>query len=70
MEKYMPIYIQRQLSEVLNYILPDKLSRWRLQWFNDLKIPLLTSLILIDNGDNSLDQRIETLHKLVHDHII
>lgn len=66
----MPIYIQRQLSEVLNYILPDKLSRWRLQWFNDLKIPLLTSLILIDNGDNSLDQRIETLHKLVHDHII
>lgn len=46
------------------------MSRWRLQWFNDLKIPLLTCLILSDNGDNTLEERLNTLSKLVMDHVL
>lgn len=66
----MPIYVQRQFSECLTYVLPDRISRWRLNWFNELKIPLLTAPILLDNGNHSLDERMRMLNQLVTENIV
>ena len=44
--KYEPIYIQRQITQVLNYVLPDPTTQWRLSYLNDIKMPLLTTLLM------------------------
>lgn len=50
MEKYMPLYLQRQVSDFLEYIFIDRQTRWRINWYNEVKIPMLTAAILFDNG--------------------
>jgi hypothetical protein len=54
----------------LDYVLPDRASKWRLNWYNELKIPLLTSIILHDYGKNNLEERVNVLHKLVTEEIV
>ena len=70
MEKYMPIYIQRQISQCVEYVFPDRETKWRLNWYNELKIPLLTALLLNDDGQARLEERIASLHALVMDNIL
>ena len=41
--KYEPIYIQRQITQSLQNIFPDPTSQWRINYFNDVKMPLLTT---------------------------
>jgi len=41
-----------------------------MNWYNEIKIPLLTVGILNDQGTESLHQRAEALHKLVTETII
>lgn len=65
MEKYMPLYVQRQMTEFLEYLFTDRSIRWRINWYNEVKIPMLTAGILFDNGHQSLQERVATLHKLV-----
>ena len=43
LEKYQPIYMQRQLTQVLGYVFPQKDIQWRLNWFNEVKMPILTA---------------------------
>ena len=50
MEKYMPLYVQRQISDFIEYLFTDRATRWRLNWYNEIKIPLLTAGIMFDNG--------------------
>lgn len=54
MEKYMPLYIQRQMTEFIEYLFTERAMRWRIAWYNEVKIPLLTAAILHDNGEASL----------------
>jgi hypothetical protein len=49
----------------MEYVHLDRVTRWRMHWYNEIKVPLLTAAILFDNGVESLHQRTETLHKLV-----
>ena len=65
MDKYSAIYVQRQISQTLNYILPQKDVNWRLNWFNEVKMPLLNSLILLDKGDHHLEAKISHLSRFV-----
>jgi hypothetical protein len=51
-------------------VLPDRASKWRLNWYNELKIPLLTAVIMLDNGFNKLDERVDVLHRLVTKNIV
>lgn len=70
MEKYLPLYIQRQLSDFLEYLFTERAVRWRINWYNEIKIPMLTSAIMFDNGKQSLLDRIEELQNLVVNNII
>jgi hypothetical protein len=51
----------------LNYVFPHRDVNWRLNWFNEVKIPLLTAVILHDDGTHSLDEKIKELEKLYQD---
>ena len=58
--------MQRQITEALEYIHSnDRHLKWRLNWFNEVKYPMLTACILFDNGKAHLKQRIDVLHSLV-----
>lgn len=47
--------MQRLVSDMLEFIYQDqKVNRFRLKWYNEVKIPMLTAGILIDNGAHSL----------------
>ena len=65
MEKYMPLYLQRQLTDFLEYIFIDRQTRWRINWYNEVKIPMLTAAILFDNGTDLLQDKIDVLHNIV-----
>ena len=70
MEKYLPLYVQRQLTDFLEYLFTERAIRWRINWYNEIKIPMLTSAIMFDNGKQSLLDRIEELQNLVVNNII
>lgn len=70
MEKYMPLTIQRQISEFVEYVMPSRETRWRVNWYNEIKIPMLTSAIMYDSGRQSLQRRVEMLDKIVTENMI
>ena len=41
--------------------------RGRIDWYDEIKTPLLTSLILSDNGQETLKDRTKILHELTLD---
>ena len=53
--KFEPIYIQRQITQALSYVFPDATIQWRLNWFNEIKMPVLTTLLLY-KSDFSLEE--------------
>ena len=46
--KFEPIYIQRSITQALTYIFPDSTTQWRLNWFNEVKMPILTTILLFE----------------------
>ena len=64
-EKYLPLYTQRQVSDFIEYVFNDRAVKWRVNWYNEIKIPLLTTGILYDNGEQSLMSRVDLLHEMV-----
>ena len=64
--KYEPIFIQRQISQTLLAVLEDPKLIWRLHWFNDIKMPLMTTLLMyksdVDIAENM--KKFETVIKL------
>lgn len=62
--KFEPIYIQRQITQALNYVFPDSTIQWRLNWFNEVKMPVLTTLLLY-SADYSLEENMEKFKKMI-----
>lgn len=62
MDKYNAIYVQRQITQTLNFVLQQKDALWRLNWYNEVKIPLLSALILFDSGENHLQTKIDQMN--------
>ncbi len=48
-EKYLPLFCQRELTEVLEVVLPKK-QQYQLKKYNDFKIPILMHALFEDNG--------------------
>lgn len=46
--KFEPIYIQRSITQALTYIFPDSTTLWRLNWYNEVKMPILTTILLFE----------------------
>lgn len=66
----MPLYIQRQMTDFIEYLFTEKATRWRINWYNEIKIPMLTAGIMFDCGHQSLENRVEELRKIVIENII
>jgi hypothetical protein len=58
------------MTDFLDYIFQDRALKWRMNWYNEIKIPMLTTSILFDSGTHSLQQRLDELRKLVVENII
>ncbi len=50
LEKYIPLSVQRQITEIFDYVFTDRQIKWRVNWFNEVKIPMLTAALLTDSG--------------------
>ena len=62
--KYEPVYIQRQITQALQNIFPDPNVQWRLSWFNDIKMPLLTTLLMY-KSEVSLEENMKKFDKVI-----
>ena len=62
--KYEPIFIQRQISQTLQAVLEDPKQLWRLNWFNDIKMPLLTTLLMYKSEIN-IEDNMKKFKKIV-----
>jgi len=38
--------------------------RWRINWYNEVKVPMLIAGILFDSGHNSLGERVAKLREI------
>ena len=62
--KYEPIFIQRQISQTLQSVLEDPKLIWRLNWYNDIKMPLLTTLLMY-KSEISIDENMKKFQKVI-----
>jgi hypothetical protein len=38
------------MSDFIEYIFPERATKWRINWYNEIKVPMLTAGILTDTG--------------------
>jgi len=38
------------MSEFLDYVLPERENKWRIHWYNEIKMPMLTAGVMSDSG--------------------
>ena len=62
--KFEPIYIQRTVTQALSYVFPDSTVQWRLNWFNEVKMPILTT-ILLHRAEISLEENMEKFKAMI-----
>ena len=62
--KYEPIFIQRQISQTLQNVLEDPKALWRLNWYNDIKMPLLTTLLMF-KSEISIEENMKKFERVV-----
>ena len=62
--KYEPVYIQRQITQTLQNIIQDPNVLWRLQWFNDIKMPMLTTLLMY-KSEISIEENMKKFEKVI-----
>lgn len=48
----------------------DRAVKWRLGWYNEIKVPMLTAAILADTGRTSLNERVDLLHSFVVSNVL
>lgn len=58
------------MSDLLEYVFPERPIKWRINWYNEVKVPMLTAGVLADAGVESLEERIDLLHGLITKHIL
>lgn len=64
LHKFEPIYIQRQITQALQYVFPDSTIQWRLNWFNEVKMPVLTTLLL-HQSEISMEENMEKFKSMI-----
>ena len=58
------------MTDFLEYVFPERETKWRINWYNEIKIPMLTAGVMSDTGKHSLEERIDLLHGFVTKHIL
>ena len=62
--KFEPIYIQRSITQAITYIFPDSTTQWRLNWFNEVKMPILTTILLFE-AEISLEENMNKFTSMI-----
>lgn len=70
MEKYMPVQVQRLLTQMFTYCFPDKNTQRRIKWYNEIKIPQLSAALLLDVGTSFLNEKVKELKAIVKDGVL
>jgi hypothetical protein len=58
------------MTELLEFVFPESATKWRVGWFNEIKVPMLTAAILFDSGKDSLTKRMDMLRDIVVNNIV
>ena len=64
-EKYLPMHLQRSLTHVLAFVFPGRDTAWRLNWYNELRMPMLSAALLTDEGKHNLKKKMQELVTLL-----
>ena len=62
LEKYQPLFAQRQIQEILEHVLSSTKEKYKLKKFIEAKAVVLTEKILDDHGAPDLQGLIDNLH--------
>ena len=63
LEKYLPLFNQRQINEALDYCTPNVKTKWTIKKYGDAKNDHYTKLILQDDGKPNLPGLMEKTKK-------
>lgn len=59
------------MTDFLDYLfINDREVKWRMGWYNEIKVPMLTAAILADTGRSSLNERVDLLHSFVVSNVL
>ena len=47
------------MTDFVEFVFPERPIKWRINWYNEIKIPMLTAGVLTDTGYESLSERID-----------
>ena len=60
-DKYLPAQVHREVSRYILFVFgQEREVRMRCEWYDEIRTPLLTSLVLCDTGKDELQGRIDT----------
>lgn len=60
-EKYVPMHLQRSITHILAFVFPGRDTAWRLNWYNELRMPILSAALLTDEGKHNLREKMQEL---------
>ena len=49
------------MTHVLAFVFPGRDTAWRLNWYNELRMPILSAALLTDEGKHNLRQKMKEL---------
>lgn len=64
LERYLPIFVQAQVSETLHHCLPSSNKR-KLYYYEEKKFRDLNNDVLHDDGNPDLQRRIQSMHSIL-----
>lgn len=65
LQKYVPLQTQRAITHVLGFVFPQKDVAWRLNWYNELRMPMLTTALLTDEGKQNLHKKMDEINYII-----
>ena len=64
-DKYLPMQVHREIYRCFSFIFENNRDlRNRIDWYDEIKTPLLTSLILCDTGKEALDDKMKAIKEI------
>lgn len=56
---------QRAITHLLAFVFPQKDVAWRLNWYNELRMPMLAAALLTDEGKINLTNKLRSMVEFV-----
>ena len=61
LQKFVPMQIQRAITHVVSFVWPQRDVAWRMNWYNELRMPMLSMALLTDEGRCNLQKKKQEL---------